>query len=163
MKLSGYRPKDMSVDNTIPEGAYRVRTNKFEFKAPKDSTNKGTEDNPKFYNEKGELVYPYFSADLIVQDDGEFFGRHVFDNYITTEPGEDWKLRQYTDAAELPEDEDFDSDKMIESEFYVVVTKSKEGKGKDGNWYPAMNRVGRVIKLSDTSKLPKAARQTTSV
>jgi hypothetical protein len=153
----------MAVDNTIPEGAYRVRTNKFEFKAPKNSSNRGTELDPKYYDEKGEQTYPYFSADLIVQDDGEFFGRHVFDNYISTAPGDDWKLRQYADGAELPEDEDFESEKMVDSEFYVVVTKSKEGKGKDGNWYPAMNRVSRVMKLSEASKLPKGSRQPASV
>lgn len=161
MKLPGRKAADMSESNTIPEATYRLRVNKFEFKTPKDATlmGKDSDGNEDYRDKDGKRKWPYFSADLVVQDEGEFFGRHVFDSYISTEPGDDWKLRMYWVAAELDPNEDFDSDQLLEAELYGVITLNKEGKGKDGKWYPAQNRVGRVIGLNDIDKLQGTGRE----
>jgi hypothetical protein len=147
MRFDNFRQKDMAEDNTIPEATYRLRVNKVTFKEPKDSEQSGENEFgiPVYRNKKGEDTYPYLTLDLVVQDEGETYGRHVFDNYLSLAPGDDWKIRQIMKALEFDEDEPLDTDTWIDRECYGVVTRQKAGKGKDGNYYQAQNRVGRYM------------------
>lgn len=150
MRFDNFRPKDMTQDNTVPEATYVLRCNKCTFKEPKDAERSGETETgvPTFTNKKGETVFPYLSFDFVIQDDGEQFGRHVFDNYVSLAPGDDWKLRQLMTAMEFDEDEALDTEAFVDREVTAVVTKTKAGKGKDGKWYDAQNRIGRYLSLS---------------
>jgi len=158
VRFEKYKQSDMAADNTVPEATYKLRCNKVTFKEPQedgktcDVAGETEAGIPTFVNKKGETVFPYLSLDWVIQDDGETFGRHVFDNYVSLAPGDDWKVRQIMKSLEFSEDDAFDTDEWIDRECFGVVTKQKEGKGKDGKWYPAQNRVGRYMGLNETQK-----------
>lgn len=137
-KLEGYRPKDMAETNLIPDGTYHLRINKVEYHpfTPADPSKPKNDDNKD--------KQPYLNVDLVVQDEGDYFGRHVFD-YVSLAKGDDWKMRQLCDATEKPEDWEVDTDEFIDNEVDAVVGTQKGKKG-----YPDKNAVKRYISLGET-------------
>jgi hypothetical protein len=128
---------DLPKSSVIPAATYRLRVNKCDLFTAEDARAKKadtkiTEDN--------------LNMDFVVIDEGERFGRHIFDNLPLG--GEfAWRTRQFLDAMEYPSDEDLDTDKLIDGEVIAVVTVQKESIGKDGNTYPERNRIQKFMKV----------------
>lgn len=132
-KLEGYRPSDMATSSLIKDGTYHLRINKVGYHPfqPADPSKPISDDNKD--------KQPYLDVDLVVMDDGDFLGRHVFD-YVSLAKGDDWKMRQLCDATDKPEDWEVDTDEFIDNEVDAVVGVSK---GKRG--YSDKNIVKRYI------------------
>jgi hypothetical protein len=137
--VEGLRLGDMSKGEVLPEGVYHVRIAKAEEKIAQPS-----ESNPD--------PYPYLNLDYVVTGSSpeEFHGRHVFE-MCTYKPGGNFALRQVAEAAGADEDADIlrwvKEGTFIDRELLVAVKVEKEGKGKDGKWYPERNRVVKRLAL----------------
>jgi hypothetical protein len=96
MNLQPYKVGDMESGAPIPEATYRYRIAKVEYGDPNDSAWKAAHPNSQA---KG----PHLTMDLVVIDEGEYLGRHVFST-LTFAKGKDFALRQVCDALGKEED-----------------------------------------------------------
>lgn len=143
-KMTQYAMKktDLSASSTVPAATYRFRVNKAEI----NTVEAIREKKPDSRIEDDQL-----NLDLVVQDEGDFFGRHVFEN-LSLSGQFSWRARKFLDAIEYPDDEDLDTEKMVDAEFYGVVKVQPASVGKDGKEYDERNQVSKFIGLNETLK-----------
>jgi len=126
MRFEGYTVKDMSTSEPIPEGTYKYRLAKFEYGDPSDP-----EWKPKHPNSQAKGRH--LMLDLVVQDDGDQFGRHVFVP-LSMEKGKDWLLRQLVEACGKDEDWELDTDELVDCEVMgVTIKRPAQGQYSESN------------------------------
>lgn len=131
---------DMAKGEPVPEGVYHCRVASME-----QRTTEANEKNPD--------PWPYLMVSYAVTGGSpeEYHGRRVFD-MLTLDPKNNYRLRQLAVAC-FGEDDDLDvMDKIrtngfIDAEVQVAVVVEKAGKGKDGKFYEARNRVTKTLSL----------------
>jgi hypothetical protein len=132
---------DMAKGEPVPEGVYHARVGSME-----QRTTEPSEKNPD--------PWPYLMVSYIIMGGSpeEFHGRRVFD-MLTLDPKNNFKLRQLA-VAVFGEDEELDvmekirENAFIDAELQLATTVDKAGKGKDGKYYEARNRVSKVLALT---------------
>lgn len=140
-KFEGYSKKDMATSEPVPEATYRLRVKGVEFADP---------DNPvwKAAHPNSEAKHPGLNVDFVVQDEQVLgpnneevvvLGRHIFSNF-TMKKGGDFMLRQLLDAINYPDDEDLDTDKLVDAEVLAVVTIQPKTEK-----YEARNNIKRIM------------------
>lgn len=125
---------DIPKNVPIPEAVYRCRIHKITedvVGAEKDA--------------QGNVIKqgdPVWNVQLVVQDEGEFFGRYLFDTLFLPPARGAWKLRQLAESIDYPENENVNSDRMVDAEVLAVVEiESERTDPKTGKHYDARNRV----------------------
>jgi len=138
---TNFKGSDAEKGEPIPGGTYRCSLKKIEAFDP---------DEARAAGKNTTAEHPSLRADWVVQDEGEYFGRHIFDNLILT-AGKNFMLRRFLDAIAWPDDKDIISDgvfvaasDMAEAECNLVV-EIDPAKTIEGVTYEARNRVKAYI------------------
>jgi hypothetical protein len=148
-ELLGTSVGDMTKSEPLPEGVYHCRVAKAEIKHPKDPYKKKADgsfdlENPNF---------PYVNYDYVVTGGSpeEYHGRHVFE-IGTLKPGATFVNRQVMEACGFSDDttlgEALPELNTGNRELLLALAVEAEGKGKDGKWYPARNKIAKRLPLS---------------
>lgn len=135
MPILNRKAGDVKAD-VWPEMTVRFRVNKCEFR---DVAQLKADGKIKAESDLNDGL----NLDLVVQDEGEYFGRHLFDG-VDLDGQFAHRCRQFLDAIEYPDDEDIDTDRITDAEFIGVVGVQPES--KDGQ-YPARNRIKKFLKV----------------
>jgi hypothetical protein len=120
---------DFKAQTLLPDGTYAVRVAKATMVDVNDP------------NYKGQAKADYINLDLVITDEGEVLGRHVF-HILTLDPEKGGQTRQFLDAVDYPEDEDLDTDALVERECLAVVGREI---AKPGSGYEDRNRVKKFL------------------
>lgn len=136
MRFDGYKVSDMATSDPVPEATYHLRIAKVDYANPDDPEWKAAHPN-------SEAKHPGLLFDFVVQDEGDLFGRHVFQN-ATMKKGGDWLLRQIVEALGKEDDWELDTDEMVDGEVMgVVLVKPASADGK----YTARNEIKKFLPL----------------
>lgn len=119
---------DIPRNVPVPEAVYKVRIHKITPDTVTDS--------------KTKEPIPVWNAQLVIQDEGEYFGRYLFDTFFLPPAQGAWKLRALAEAIDYPSDERLNADRMIDGECYAVVEIEPERTDeRTQKHYDARNRV----------------------
>lgn len=124
--IPGLTRKQLGGD-LIPDGTYQIRIAQAKYVAAADGK---------------DAKYDYVNVDSVITEEGEFLGRHVFQN-ITLKPGSAFLAGQIEDALEHPEDQELDTDLWVDGEMLAVISTEK---GKAG--YSDRNQIKKFLPLS---------------
>jgi len=110
----------------IPDGTYQLRINQAKF-VP--------------VSEGKDAKFDYINLDCVVTEEGEYLGRHVFQN-VTLKPGGAYIAGQIEEALGFPYDHELNNDEWIEGEMMGVIVTEKGAQG-----YGPKNQVKKFLKL----------------
>lgn len=136
---------DAKVGDPVPAGTYRCELRKIEAFDP---------DAARAAGKKTDAEHPSLKCDWVIQDEGEFFGRHIFDSLILT-AGKNFMLRRFLDAITWPDEKAvFENGEFVAQsdmtgvQCNLVVEEEKERTDeKTGTKYDARNRVKQFISV----------------
>lgn len=136
--VSGVTRNSLPKSSTIPKGTYRFRVAKVGFKDVAYF-----EDLAKKNGKENKMKDDVIELDLVVMDEGEFLGRHVFDSLPTSGSFAN-RLRKFLDAIDYPEEQDLNTDDLVNAEFMGVVSvQAAQGD------YDERNRVKKFININE--------------
>ena len=136
---------EVKGSDPVPAGTYKCRLAKIEAFDP---------DLARAQGKKTDAQHPSLRADWVVQDEGEMFGRHIFDNLVLT-AGKSFMLRKYLDAIGWDDDKPVFADgqfvaqsDMIDAQAILVVEVEQERTDPNtGQSYDARNRIKNYISV----------------
>jgi hypothetical protein len=136
---------EVKGSDPVPAGTYKGRLAKIEAFDPDEARAQG---------KKTDAQHASLRPDWVIQDEGEMFGRHIFDN-LTLAPGKAFMLRKFLDAIAWPDDKPVFEDgvfvgksDMLDAQVILVVEVEAERTDPNtGNTYEARNRVKNYISV----------------
>jgi hypothetical protein len=136
---------EVKGSDPVPAGTYKCRLAKIEAFDPDEARAQG---------KKTDAQHASLRPDWVIQDEGEMFGRHIFDN-LTLAAGKAFMLRKFLDAIAWPDDKPVFEDgvfvgksDMLDSECILVVEIEQERTDPNtGVSYEARNRVKNYISV----------------
>jgi hypothetical protein len=129
---------DLPKTNLVPDGTYRLRVEAVEYRDVQ-----ALKDEGKIKAES--KLDNGLNLNLVVQDEGEFFGRHIFEG-VDLEGQYNSRSRHFLEACEYPADQDIDTDLLKDAEFIAVIGTRKETKEYPAkNWIKKFMPIGAVV------------------
>ena len=108
----------------IPEGTYALRIHQAKFVTAAEGK---------------DAKFDYINLDCVVTEEGDFFGRHIFQN-VTLKPAQAFLAAQIEEALGFDELHELNNDEWLDGELMGVVTIEK---GKQG--YSDRNHVKKFL------------------
>src|SRR5688572_16844105 len=91
---TSFKGEDAKAGDPVPSGTYAADLRKVEAFDP---------DSARAAGKNTQAQYPSLRVDWVITDDGEFLGRHIFDNLILA-AGKNFMMRRLFDAVSFPDD-----------------------------------------------------------
>ena len=140
---TSFKGSDAQKDQPLEAGTYRCRLKEIKAFDP---------DQARAEGKKTTAKEPSLKAVWVVQDEGDCFGRHLFDS-MTLTAGKNFMLRKFLDAIAWDDDKDIITDgvfvaeaEMIDVECNLVI-EVEPARTVEGTTYDVRNRVKQFISV----------------